>query len=737
MTSPYQPFYEDGGDTHSTAIQPHTDQDMHRYESPTYAPSETQTLLASTPSFPREINAFHAGPPLSAPHPAETLQASYTQRRLGFSGLFPTLAVILLTAGSGTILILWLAIHQVPGRSVLADGAFTVDEGQEEKEGLKSASMRGLTISSYIGNLVGMAGPFVMTLYGLRAAAQWLWAERTGGASMPKPDSPPLAPTPLQYGLLTRLIGSSGFMSLYETGRYLWRSPRARSPAPRFFIETFTVALFIFSITQIITLADLWLHSAAYATLLPLEAPWKNATNFSVEFNQTKCDLWPDPIGDGKPCFAISDTDTWGDFPLRQAGYATVTNSSSPEGLQVITLQEAGDAAVIVPASIPPDLSFNASTTGARASCTSINQKCDRDRGGTYPTAQVQNCSSAGYPQLPYYPVGADRNTTRIMTSHVYGLMGNMTVGELYGNYEHSEHGATPQNPSTILLQLSWVTPGSYGTDDINNIIEIVPSACVTIYAACSLAIFNGTLEYTTNATTATGSYKLIYETPSSGRYYGILWGPLLWQSISPRLALNIEGLAMTSNSPDAIMARVNQELTRLMLGSAAGVFQRVEATNVAHRPSTLVGVYPLPALLTYVSLLYIFAAIALFVFATSAVSSSYVITVPASLTRKKEPMELSSLELAEAWLTNPLTLVSALFPSNEHQHPDYNDKFSVTGTTESLNMFVDTPETEKVMIGLGPPESSQPRYGVWQRKVPLHGEKLDEYESAGVAEAP
>ncbi|KDQ20218.1 hypothetical protein BOTBODRAFT_27637 [Botryobasidium botryosum FD-172 SS1] len=31
--------------------------------------------------------------------------------------------------------------------------------------------------------------------------------------------------------------------------------------------------------------------------------------------------------------------------------------------------------------------------------------------------------------------------------------------------------------------------------------------------------------------------------------------------------------------------------------------------------------------------------------------------------------------------------------------------------------MFVDTPDTEKTHLGLGPPGSNNPRYGVWRRK--------------------
>ncbi|KDQ20217.1 hypothetical protein BOTBODRAFT_62541 [Botryobasidium botryosum FD-172 SS1] len=707
-------------DVHSDTV----DQDSESLE------SETQTLLASRSSSHRstlvegEVSRcsfdLKAPPSPSAP---ETLVVLEDKKRLGFRGFFPTLVVIAMTAGLGTFLIGWLIVHQVPGRSILKDGAFLVYEGVEEKNGVRTASLWGLAISSLVSKIAGMSGSFIMTLYGLRAAAQWLAAERADSegseSSSASTASTHATPTPLQYGLLTRLISSSGFMSLYETTRYMWRSPKVRSPAPKFFIQTFIVAIFVHSIMYSLTAADLWLHYAAGALLLPVEIP--TTVDYSVEFNQTWCDTWP-RTNFTSAC--LSAVDNWGTDPLRHTGYDTVANASDPSGLRVITLKDAGDAAVIVPAYSDPSVSFTARTTGIRASCMRHNASCESCQIGT--STFGCDCHTDGYP-LPYYGANAP-NATYLPENYVLGLWGNgSVVGGLTQPWERVTNGSAPHNPSTILAQLYWVSPRAMIDPDGGTF-----SSYASFLASCSLEIFNGTLKYTRSPLTSTlppasanvapaeGSYELLSPTvvPSSQEYFGVLWGASMRQLITSRLAVNMEVKALTNDSyGDSTVALFNQELARLMLGFNAGLFQRAPATNATRLNPILVGRYPLPALLAYVGILYIYAALAFFVFATSAFSSSYAIQVPASLSQKQKPVLLSSLELVEAWLTNPLTLVSALFPSQEQHHPNYKKMFSAAGTMESLNMFVDTPNTEKVLLGLGPPGSNNPRYGVWQRK--------------------
>ncbi|KDQ15568.1 hypothetical protein BOTBODRAFT_43896 [Botryobasidium botryosum FD-172 SS1] len=130
-----------------------------------------------------------------------------------------------------------------------------------------------------------------MTLYGLRVVAQRLSAERTMSKLPPEcvlTQASYVSAIPhtmlVEYGLLTKLISSSGFLSFYEILITYSDRQKNRSPAPKFFTEIFIVAIFAHMMIYSLAAADFWLHYAVGTLLLPVEVP--TTVSYSVGLNQ-------------------------------------------------------------------------------------------------------------------------------------------------------------------------------------------------------------------------------------------------------------------------------------------------------------------------------------------------------------------------------------------------------------------------------------------------------------------
>lgn len=107
------------------------------------------------------------------------------------------------------------------------------------------------------------------------------------------------------------------------------------------------------------------------------------------------------------------------------AGLDVMTASSDAAlGVEWLDTDLGLSTAVVVPNPKPDDAfyskTFTIPTFAARASCTSINSLCEKDEKGT-----VVNCTSAGYPELPYVVGGSGEvSSTGQIKNRIFGVIG-------------------------------------------------------------------------------------------------------------------------------------------------------------------------------------------------------------------------------------------------------------------------------------------------------------------------
>jgi hypothetical protein len=73
------------------------------------------------------------------------------RQRISYGTLLPTLLVFILTSGLGIALIAWLWIRcKVPVSEAFSTGYILADEGVKREGGMESATLRALTVTSFI-----------------------------------------------------------------------------------------------------------------------------------------------------------------------------------------------------------------------------------------------------------------------------------------------------------------------------------------------------------------------------------------------------------------------------------------------------------------------------------------------------------------------------------------------------------------------------------------------------------
>ncbi|KAG8903711.1 hypothetical protein FRC01_009024 [Tulasnella sp. 417] len=182
------------------------------------------------------------------------------RRLLGF---LPTGFVLVVTLGFTFLILGWLLARQyepVQGGkglgAAIRNGSFIVYEGGAPAAGEKApVNLRVSTFSAFVSHLISDTSSVLMKLVASQTQSQWLRNSRAEDLMAIMQN-----PTPLQYGLLVRLLGSSSVMSIYESGQYAIR-PKNRSRLPRLIKEASAPAITIWIMSHAVGLADLYLHT--------------------------------------------------------------------------------------------------------------------------------------------------------------------------------------------------------------------------------------------------------------------------------------------------------------------------------------------------------------------------------------------------------------------------------------------------------------------------------------------
>ncbi|KAH7320505.1 hypothetical protein B0J17DRAFT_723920 [Rhizoctonia solani] len=690
------------------------------------------------PSPPHQIHTIHASP-----------SNSPARRRLGLTAFTSTLFVVAMSAGLATFFLLFIILSQVP--NVSDPAAFVVRERTVSSSTLESSSLSALTVSTAISHFLSITTPIVLSLLAYRIAYLWIHAQNSPSAD--EEGSTSRLPTPLHYGVLVRILNSSTILNLGPLAAYFLPRLRRNSSAqnttaistPRLLREAFGTAFFIYALSHAIGLADIWLHSVSSVGIANSVTRADKLPNFSMVFNQTICDP-----STGLLCMNYGPL---GDNQIVRRSALVAANSTNPAKISVITLADANDTAILAPSDFVREWNFSASTYGARAQCYPISKLCaETGCNPDYVTGPVVETPGM-YLDLLTFP----KTTAKVGTrgprfgdyrdlSRVMAYVGNLTVGSSTG-IPASVLTATPPNPGPVLIKLRWSDP--QGTlpsirQSSNGIIEVDTDqgsegdpefqgrTNSVMYAQCELEFVK--VRYGYNQQQQFVAYNIRGMAGDAAPMAGALWAPLIWQQLTDQLVTNIHHACLAQSSADSILAILEQELSRLAIGGAAGLFMRTSqsVSDASKITQVLVGRYPRTPVYVFAGLLYGYAALTIILFLSTAACTSDVVAFRSDPdefnkeridgTETKPARTYTALQLAQRRLVDPATLIAEQFVWAPHTSP--TQASAMASRVRTADMFgVNQPSKssaapERLFVGLGGPysDTGDPRFGVWRR---------------------
>ncbi|KIK03994.1 hypothetical protein K443DRAFT_676313 [Laccaria amethystina LaAM-08-1] len=224
-----------------------------------------------------------------------------------------------------------------------------------------------LTISQVTSHVAPVAIPLVMGLWSLHLGATWLKSSAMRGVDRP---------SPMQFGLLLSICTGAGLPALAAALKYMLNLNKGGSPSlpiPPMLRRT-TVLLFIFLVlSYLISASDAWFHASSRAISIASTSPYLFPATFGRVINATMCD--PATYNSGTvsqlTCGLLSGG-SGGNARTRMEGLRAVSNSSALHRA-VFTDDQ---TAILVPQTIPANVSYTARTIGVKSTCQTITSQC-------------------------------------------------------------------------------------------------------------------------------------------------------------------------------------------------------------------------------------------------------------------------------------------------------------------------------------------------------------------------
>ncbi|KAJ7286230.1 hypothetical protein C8J57DRAFT_1287075 [Mycena rebaudengoi] len=407
----------------------------------------------------------------------QPLQPSHGRLRWIFT--LPVLFITLLSFAMATIFLLYLVIlSRVPNPGGFPGSAiFTSQFG--------TAPLLGLTLSTIATHIVSLSVPFLVSAAAYCVAWKWL-----ADQEFPHPMRVAV-PTPLQYGLIVKMLTVPSIGSVYQAGHYL-RVWRGEIRFPRTFHLALALTSLILGLAYLLILADIWLHAASSVVQSTSTIP---RVSFGVAFNESVCI--------GLPA-CLNGTQGWasGEPWVPQVGLRIASNSSDTS-LSVITVNNASDLAIVVPKST----SFEAPSFGVRAQCVGLT---------------------------PQIPLAMGNSTGRTNSTSA-----NSTSPVQYSTNLTPAAGPMA-NPQGLQLQLSWTSNGTL--PPANRLSTLMSNGDIVTLASCQLAFYNITFRH------QDGQYSIGQLELSNSRFANILQGALFSQLGNLQLAKNYDSALAAVN---------------------------------------------------------------------------------------------------------------------------------------------------------------------------------------------
>ncbi|TFK38978.1 hypothetical protein BDQ12DRAFT_722828 [Crucibulum laeve] len=223
-----------------------------------------------------------------------------------------------------------------------------------------------LTISQVASHVAPITVPLVMGLCSYHVGARWMDSSTTGG---------PNRPSPLQLGLLLQILSSANIAALFSSMKSIHsaRSKSRLSTPPM--LRHSMMLLFIFLCTSyVISAADAWLHASSKAITLESTTAYIGSSPelFGRAMNTTRCDRSRYTSALTQNTCGLLSGGSGGDGRARMEGLRTISNSSSMNRVMYADDR----TAILVPQSLPSNITYTATTLGVKASCRSITREC-------------------------------------------------------------------------------------------------------------------------------------------------------------------------------------------------------------------------------------------------------------------------------------------------------------------------------------------------------------------------
>ncbi|KAJ7692591.1 hypothetical protein B0H17DRAFT_1061327 [Mycena rosella] len=585
-------------------------------------------------------------------------------RRYNFGILLTALVVSLVAAGAASALLGWLlsrrvysadnsAFHQALIATESRPKILDMVLGGNPSVGSSGAetTMYGLALSSLLVHLVPFTIPLMLSVFAYLVANMWLRAQTRGHLVA--------LPTPTQYGHLVGLCGAFGFLSLYDTAKYLSSGRKERPAASKSLVAAFVAALVALLINYAPSLSDLWLHTTA--TTFSYEFPTPPALDLlpvsGSRINTTLCP-GPSPFllnqAEYSNCQHSQTSESgpdmsWGNEGLINEGAAVLGNTSVSSEIQII-----GNAATLLPKRLSTgvqDLVFN-----------TFFLLCPRF---TPPFAVKTEATSEIYgdamPMLNQFNV---TNNALIFQSGTPDR-----PAPLVGPYNHSTTAGyaldSMLNPAGVLVVLYWDgaqfsfpqdSTGWYG-------VGLAPVQYVFHISSCVLDVWDVMMSYSSPMNGTSPTFTPLYKTPSDFNTTSALLGALdsaYSGTLASRLTTTMQ--ASSSANSDTFKSLLAGNLSQGILAFAAPLTERIASVSGQAINSTTLSRYPLAPLCLLLALTYGYAILALAIgIAAFNLSSREIITEGRDV-----PRRLRELDLLHLRLTNPRVCVADRFDEGE-----------------------------------------------------------------------
>ncbi|KDR67245.1 hypothetical protein GALMADRAFT_283600 [Galerina marginata CBS 339.88] len=226
---------------------------------------------------------------------------------------------------------------------------------------------RVLTISQITSHVAPLSLPIIMGLFSYLLSVKWLKSSVNGG---------PDRPSPTQLGLLMSMCNGAGISSLFSTVKYMVKGPKSgqKVTRPPILLQSTVILGSLLAVTYLTAAADSWLHATSTSVVISSSSSFSSPTppTFGREIDDDQCQKASASGGQQAASCGLLNNGARGTTDGLGEGIRVVSNSST---IHRIVLAD-DQTAIVVPLSVPPNITYSAKTLGVKSQCRTITKQC-------------------------------------------------------------------------------------------------------------------------------------------------------------------------------------------------------------------------------------------------------------------------------------------------------------------------------------------------------------------------